>query len=520
MDDFNSQFGKLSTTAAEWKPSGNADNDSDVQLNAKVVKEFVPGQGWIASSTKPAAREANIPSSVREYTLDAANSSARFETTVPTGPFPSPMPSFRALQTLGLGDDLWRHYRDISLESCRQMDPDDQRQKAVPLPYCNAYCLDDISQRGRSSFGYPSATFHVTSREDGNAYCLRRFDNVRCVSPKIASTVSDRWTSVAVVQEHPGIAPFYQCFMAQRAVFFVHQYIPGARSLKERLGGPLSECVLWSCISQLVSALRTIHGRNLAARTLQLHHILSNTDSAASRLRVRLNCLGIADVLEFEARKKVADLQRHDVRDLGRLILSLASGTEITHSTDMETVGSCEKFLAQNYSPDLHNLAMTLIRSTPQPPSILDVSRVVAQRAFDEQDAAYQSFDRMERALSAEYDSSRMLRILLKLSYVNERPEFGPNRRWAQSGDCYALTLFRDYVFHQADGGGYPVMDLGHVISALNKLDGADEEKIVLSSRDGKSLMVASYAEIARCLENAFQELCVGAVSHDALHYC
>jgi PAB-dependent poly(A)-specific ribonuclease subunit 3 len=51
-------------------------------------------------------------------------------------------------------------------------------------------------------------------------------------------------------------------------------------------------------------------------------------------------------------------------------------------------------------------------------------------------------------------------------------------------------------------------MDLGHVTAALNKLDTADEEKIVLASRDGKSLMVVSYADVARCLDSAFSELC------------
>lgn len=50
-------------------------------------------------------------------------------------------------------------------------------------------------------------------------------------------------------------------------------------------------------------------------------------------------------------------------------------------------------------------------------------------------------------------------------------------------------------------------MDLGHVTTALNKLDTADEEKIVLASRDGKSLMVVSYADIARCLDSAYSEL-------------
>lgn len=62
-------------------------------------------------------------------------------------------------------------------------------------------------------------------------------------------------------------------------------------------------------------------------------------------------------------------------------------------------------------------------------------------------------------------------------------------------------------------------MDLGHVTSALNKLDTADEEKIVLASRDGKSLMVVSYADIARCLDSAFNELCAGSVRTSALRF-
>ena len=82
---------------------------------------------------------------------------------------------------------------------------------------------------------------------------------------------------------------------------------------------------------------------------------------------------------------------------------------------------------------------------------------------------------------------------------------------------CYHL-LCETIVFHQADGAGNPVMDLGHVVTALNKLDAADEEKIVLSSRDGKSLMVVSYADVARCLDSAYHELCVGSVPPSSVH--
>lgn len=62
-------------------------------------------------------------------------------------------------------------------------------------------------------------------------------------------------------------------------------------------------------------------------------------------------------------------------------------------------------------------------------------------------------------------------------------------------------------------------MDLGHVVTALNKLDAADEEKIFLASRNGKSLMVVSFADVSRCLERAFHELCSTAVPPLALQY-
>jgi PAB-dependent poly(A)-specific ribonuclease subunit 3 len=388
-----------------------------------------------------------------------------YEATIPNGPTPSPFPDYRSIHTLGVSDDLWRYYRDMSLESIRQMDPYDPLHKAIPPPYCNAYCLDaplpkNQTQRGNNSggnriaarssfFGYPCVTFQVTSRDDGYLYCLRRFDNVRSVSAKIALSVTEQWTNCIPVQEHPGVVPFYQCFLSQRAVFFVHQYIPQSQSLKDLLascnGTALPESTIWSCIVQMVSAIRTIHRNHLAVRTLRMQYILATTDVSSSRLRIRLGGAGIVDALEFESRKHISDLQSDDIRDFGRLILSMSAGTDITPMTDNTTFTRCENFVSQNYSRELHNLALTLIRSRPRPPSINEVSQAVAQYCFDEQDAVYRSHDRIERALCAEYESGRALRLLLKLGHINERPEMGLNRRWSQSGDCYVLSLFRDY---------------------------------------------------------------------------
>lgn len=64
---------------------------------------------------------------------------------------------------------------------------------------------------------------------------------------------------------------------------------------------------------------------------------------------------------------------------------------------------------------------------------------------WEEHDQLYHMVDTAEHALATEYDAGRSLRLLLKLGFVNERPELGPNRRWSQSGDCYILSLFRDF---------------------------------------------------------------------------
>ena len=45
---------------------------------------------------------------------------------------------------------------------------------------------------------------------------------------------------------------------------------------------------------------------------------------------------------------------------------------------------------------------------------------------------------------------------------------------------------------------GAPVLDAGHVISSLNKLDCGDSQKIVLCSRDSKDFLVVSFADIRR----------------------
>lgn len=96
---------------------------------------------------------------------------------------------------------------------------------------------------------------------------------------------------------------------------------------------------------------------------------------------------------------------------------------------------------------------------------------------------------------------------MVKLGFINERPEFDLDPSWSETGDRYLLKLFRDYVFHQVYENGTPVLDFAHVVECLNKLDVGVHEKIVLMSRDEQSILITSYKDLKRCVQEAYTDL-------------
>lgn len=253
----------------------------------------------------------------------------------------------------------------------------------------------------------------------------------------------------------------YPPFLSQGAVTFKERFFNNESS---RSGIPLPESFIWSCLTQLVSAILAVHGSNLALRTLQLNHILCTQEGCLNspstslygipKVRLRINCVGVVDVLEFETRKTLEELQREDMRALGCLLLSMTTGTEVsvsdiyrnnTQQQQSMFLNQYLGFVRQNYSRDLHSLIETLLNPTMPPPPIRAVAANMAIRVFEEMDGVHSSMDQMHDALLGVYESGRALRLMLKLAFVNERPEMGIDQRWSESGDCYILKLFRDF---------------------------------------------------------------------------
>jgi len=408
----------------------------------------------------------------------------------------------RSLQTIGIPEPIRQHFQSLDLDALRQMDPEDERYKEIPTRFHSACPLDDpaVHRGAGGSFGYPSSLYKVVDRADSQLYTLRRFDNVRSITSSVLSNTQATWSAV----RHPSIVSLYSISTEKGAVFFAHAFHPSAQTLQQRFMNPkttsasvpVGESLLWRLLSQLLAGVRHVHSRHMAIRSISPSHVL-----LTSGARFRIANVGVVDVLEFESRKSLGDMQLGDLYCLGVLVLSVATRSSMGNSKAIESGMS---LLQQHYSQDLYQAVAALLSGSRNADQMC---QMVCDKMCDELDFALASSDALHLNLQNEYENGRLLRLLLKLGYINERPEHALSPSWSETGDRYVLKLFRDYVFHQTNLDGVPQIDTGHVVTSLNKLDMADPEKILLSSRNGKDVFVASFYDINRCLDMAFVDL-------------
>lgn len=501
---------EFSSNAAEFVPGGRP------AAAKPTYKEWVPGQGIQSSQPMPQmsapqsgmAGEAGYDNvyggeyGVEEGVAPSTDPGLLWAEGLPHST--QPAPPKRSLQTIGIPEPIREHFRSLDQTSSKQMDPNDSRYKELPNRFHSAYPLDDSysfspQQRGiGGSYGYPSAVYKVIDKSDSQMYAVRRVDNVR-VTPNtshLGMQVTRKWYEV----RHPAIVSLYGISIERNAVFFSHAYYPGAQTLRQRYidqrDEALPEALIWRIMVQLISGVRLVHLRAMAMRNISASHVILTSGTIA-----RITGSGIVDMVEADSRKSVAEMQTEDCVKLGYLLLALVA----RHITTPKNAEQALQILTQNFSQDLQRLAGALLQGKS---TIAQVSQMIAGRSYDELDQFMAAGDALHNHLRGEYESTRLLRLMFKLQHVNERPEFSRDNQWSETGDRYILKLFRDYVFHQVHAEhGTPMMDSGHVITALNKLDCGDPERILLSSRDNKDLLVVSYADIKNCLDTAFEAL-------------
>ncbi|KAI7862598.1 hypothetical protein BDF14DRAFT_1885920 [Spinellus fusiger] len=423
-------------------------------------------------------------------------------------------PHQKALQSFFIADNL---REQLSKRSEAMLVAAPGKELGLPLEvhvYHSLYPLEDTSD---SFLGHTSWTYKATSRVNGKIYSLVRIEGFRLVNEQAMKAV-ESWRRV----QHCNLVCIREAFTTRAfgdsSLVFVYDYHPCAMSLfdtyftpqahavmlsqRQVMGGTailVSETTLWSYITQITSALKTIHAAGLAIRTLEPGRVL-----LTGKNRLRLHCCSIFDVLQYDGGQNLALYQQEDLLSFGKIIVSLACNSlqsyhNLTHSFD---------YISQFYSPELKNVVLYLL-SKPSPTKTIDeVVTLIAPGILHEINCSQYYTDTLESEIGLELENGRLVRLMSKLGFVNERPEFDTDPRWSETGDRYLIKLFRDYVFHQVNAHGVPVVDMAHVLTCLNKLDAGVDEKIMLMSRDEQACLIVSYKEIKHCLSSAFNDLC------------
>lgn len=192
----------------------------------------------------------------------------------------------------------------------------------------------------------------------------------------------------------------------------------------------------------------------------------------------------------IRSQEMVRDAQLEDLTQLGRLMLSIACNTPSAIHNFQKSID----YIGRHYSMHLRDSIYFL--ATGATKNVDEFIKTIAAQAFQNFDSALHYEDSLESELSRELENGRLVRLLCKFGFINERPEYDHDSRWGETGDRYYLKLFRDYVFHSVDENNQPVVDVAHVLVCLNKLDAGVDEKIMLVSRDQMNCFVVTYKEV------------------------
>jgi PAB-dependent poly(A)-specific ribonuclease subunit 3 len=366
----------------------------------------------------------------------------------------------------------------------------------------------------------PSAHIKVAGFRLTDENAIRTIQTWKRISNGNVVTVHDAFTTRAFGDSSLIVVTDYHPLSQTLAdkIFTPNARNPGV-TLARSPGSYVTDHELWGYIVQLASAIKAIHSIGLAARLMIPQKIL-----VTSKSRLRLNSCGILDITQHEQGRSLLELQQDDILQMGRLILCIANKNPTAHHNTQKSL----EHVGRAYSEKMREVVTWLLTPAgPMTPTQAPTSSpgpAVATTSSDHDIDTFLSL--ISSQITLTFENARLVRLLTKLNMILERPEAtlassaaSPNQpaaphtlnhtssAWSETGERYYLKLFRDYVFHQVDADGRPVLDLGHVLTCLNKMDAGIDEKLMLVSRDEQNCFVVSYREVKRGFESAWTEL-------------
>lgn len=198
----------------------------------------------------------------------------------------------------------------------------------------------------------------------------------------------------------------------------------------------IPERTLWSYLCQLANVIRCIHHHGMAARCIEPSKVLRT-----SKNRVRLNCCSIFDVIAYDPNANASTRQTQqseDLVNLGKLLVSLSCNSMAA----VQNMNKSLEHISRSYSQEYREIVLWLLSKsgdTPtQSPGIGHSSTSRSQnknaeelvkmlgkngKYAEEFESTLNQNDLLESNLLKELENARLVRLLCKFGFINERPE-------------------------------------------------------------------------------------------------
>ncbi|SCU94523.1 LAFA_0F22320g1_1 [Lachancea sp. 'fantastica'] len=366
----------------------------------------------------------------------------------------------------------------------------------VPLEFHNRVTNKDRYQ------GHQNSLYKVFSNFDGKIYIMRRIHDVKITETAQISQPFQRWKNLV----NPSVVEVRDVFITRAfndaSLCVVHDYFPQSNSLYETHfisynPVPIAQELLWSYLVQLCSALQAAHSSNLAFNNICLDKVIVTGNPG--RIKIGDSC--VHDVLHFQEDVDVTQQQQKDFADIGLMLRDLSakivgSGQDVNN---VETLAIDEDFrLVLQYLLDSNNA---------EPKSLAKLLPMFAHKILSVTSALQTYAEYSESILARELENARLFRLMCKLNFIFGRTESRIDINWSEAGERFPIVLFYDYVFHQTNESGKPVMDLTHVLRCLNRLDAGTSERIMLVTPDEMNCIIISYKELKDLIDSTFRAM-------------
>lgn len=171
-----------------------------------------------------------------------------------------PVPSRRTYaKSKILPDDVRRYFATQTKLLLKEIEPSNPLMNELPREFTVVNPLDDPGKKrgAAGSSGYPTSVYKAVNSNDGHAYCVRRIDNVRSRGLR---DVCKQVVQLCSRVRHANVVPLRDAVVRRGALFLIHDYFPGAKTLNEFVlargnGKPLQESEIWNMIIQLLTAV-------------------------------------------------------------------------------------------------------------------------------------------------------------------------------------------------------------------------------------------------------------------------